>query len=289
MKLPLSIATKIRQLLLDTNSFPASVMKHNTVNKMLEDGVLLKKIIGKSQAVIFLQSPAAVHAYLQNQFGIKNLDNYIEKLSNEELSRSEAVEIAANSKIRAIRSFKGFLVNCYAPVKAVLNGAEILIEPLPGRCLFISDFTCFIPDPAVTIVGIENPENFMQVQQQAYLFGNILPLFICRYPQNHDTIKWLQTIPNSYLHFGDLDFEGIKIYLHEYKKHLQHRAGYFIPPHTESLLPQYGNRTLYNKQLPFSKTLQTVDDPSIQLLLQLFHLHKKVLEQEIFIENLFSR
>ena len=45
-------------------------------------------------------------------------------------------------------------------------------------------------------------------------------LFVCRYPQSNDLIKWLQSIPNRYLHFGDLDFAGINIYLNEFKKYL---------------------------------------------------------------------
>ena len=93
----------------------------------------------------------------------------------------------------------------------------MMLYPTEGTFQFIYDYERFILPADITIVGIENPENFRQISQQQYLFKDIKPLFVCRYPQNQskDLLKWLQSIPNSYLHFGDFDLAGIGIYLNE--------------------------------------------------------------------------
>ncbi|MES2646436.1 MAG: hypothetical protein V4717_06140 [Bacteroidota bacterium] len=282
MTLPISIAIKLQQMLLEGISFPASLLKHVAIEKMLEDGVLQRRLSGKSKSVIFLKNPAALHSYLSNHFGIGDLEKYIITYNKLDLTRSDAIEISGNSKLKAIRSFKGFLVNSYVPVDAVLNGNAITLQPAPGSFTFISDWETFVPDPTVIIVGIENPENFSQVQKQDYLFEKIQPLFICRYPQSNDVINWLQNIPNMYLHFGDLDFAGINIYLNEFKKILGTRASFLIPPNTSGLLQQYGNRELYNRQLHLSPKPGSLEE-SLEVLIKLLHQYKMVLEQEIFI------
>ena len=98
-------------------------------------------------------------------------------------------------------------------------------------------------------------------------------------------MKWLQVIPNPYLHFGDLDFEGINIYLNEFKKQLGNRASFFIPEQTEDYLQRFGNRALYNKQLSRAPAMAGITEKGLIELLQLINRHKKVLEQEIFIHH----
>lgn len=118
------------------------------------------------------------------------------------------------------------------------------------------------------------------------MFSTINPLFVSRYPQNQskDLLKWLHSIPNSYLHFGDFDFAGIGIYLNEYKKHLGDKAQFFIPENIEFLLDNYGNRALYDKQkLNFEQ--QAIKEENLTKLIALLHKYKKGLEQEIFINR----
>lgn len=79
---------------------------------------------------------------------------------------------------------------------------------------------------------IEDPSNFRHLQKQRKLFGDIHPLFVSRCPQSKDLIKWLQTIPNRYLHFGDFDFAGLNIYINEFKKHLHDIASFYLPRQT---------------------------------------------------------
>ncbi len=251
---------------------------------MLDDGVLQTRFTAKSKGVIFADNLVALTDYLHNHFGINNLATYIEKYNSPEASRGDNVHISSNSKLTAVRTFKGFLVNSYRPIEAQLNGQIFTIAPTEGSFAFVSDYEQFVLPQHVTIVGLENPENFRYISRQQHLFTNITPLFVCRYPYSNDIIKWLKQTPNPYLHFGDLDFEGINIYLNEYKKYLQEKASFFIPEQTASLLIEKGNRDLYSKQLNRQPLAENVDEPAIVQLLQLFHQYKKVLEQEVFIK-----
>jgi hypothetical protein len=283
MKLPLQIAKKIAQLLLPNTSLPSSLMKHAVVNKMLEDGMLQKQQIGNSKASIVISAKENVQSYLHNHFGITNLDDYILLLEQTEMSRAEAIAVSGNSKLKSIRTFKGFLVNCYKPVEAWLGERKITINPTEGIFTFISDYEHFSIGENVTVVGVENAENFRQIAKQQYLFESIETLFVSRYPQSNDLIKWLQTIPNKYIHFGDVDFAGIDIYLSAFKKHLINKSQFFVPPNTESLLKKFGNKNLYNKQYSSNRQYNESEEEGIKTLVRLFLKYKMVLEQEIFI------
>ena len=285
MNLPIGIAEKLI-LLLNGEKISASKLKHSIIDTMLGNGILEQQIQGRSKKLIFLHSPERLSDYLSNHFGINSLEDYITVHKQKDALRSDFVEISSDSKLKKVRTFKGFLVNSYLPIQARINGNSIFINPEVGTFTFISDFESFeIPDD-ITIVGIENPENFRYINKQMYLFDGIKPLFVSRYPQNQskDLIKWLQTIPNPYLHFGDLDFAGIGIYLNEFKKHLGNRATFFIPNNTKELLGRYGNRELYdNQKSNFSR--EEIEEIKLNQLITMIHEYKRGLEQEVFIKS----
>lgn len=285
MKLPLHIAKKLQQLLLPGETIASSGMQHSAVTKMQEDGLLQKKQISKTKSLLFISPNANVAAYLHNHFGVNNLAEYILQFENEEKSRAGNVVASGNSKLQPVRTFKGFLINSYDAINASINHQPVIIKPLSGSYTFIHAYESFVPDAAVTIVGIENPENFAAIEQQCYLFSGIQPLFVSRYPQSNDLVKWLAAIPNPYLHFGDLDFAGINIYQHEFKKQLGSKASFFVPPHTEALLQKFGNKELFNRQYNPLINYYENKEASIQQLLQLILQYKKVLEQEVFINQ----
>ena len=81
MKLPLHIANKLLQLL-QGEHLPASSLKHAVVTKMLEDGVIQKQQTGKTKALLFLSNAASIHAYIKNNFGINNLNEYAIKFND---------------------------------------------------------------------------------------------------------------------------------------------------------------------------------------------------------------
>jgi hypothetical protein len=282
MKLSLSIAVQIQQML-EGVELPSSKVKHIVINKLVEDGLVHVRQAGRTRQMYSIRNIGAFKSYLSNQFGIDDLQNYIEKISCEDLTRAEAVAISSNSKLKRIRTFKGFLVHSYEPVKAFLRGNSISVNPNEGTFTFIYDYEVFMPEENVTIVGIENPENFRWVAKQKNLFLHLQPLFVSRYPQSNDLIKWLCAVPNQYLHFGDFDFEGINIYLSEYKKYLGEKASFFVPESIDEMIQTKGNRDLYNKQLHLKPDDALIEEQPIKDLLKSMDKYKKVLEQEYLI------
>ncbi|MDI9311542.1 MAG: DUF2220 family protein [Limnohabitans sp.] len=200
---------------------------------------------------------------------------------------SEGTGILVKAMIN-IRTFKGFLVNCYQPINATINNIPTLINPTEGTFTFIYDFETFIIPNNITIIGIENPENFRYINKQERLFKNVTPLFVSRYPQNKDLIKWIKNIPNNYLHFGDFDFEGINIFLNEYKKHIGDKAKFFIPDEIEKMIKEKGNSDNYNTQVYKEPHISKVNDESLIALIKTIHKHKKGLEQEYLINTNFD-
>lgn len=207
-------------------------------------------------------------------------------MENEEASRADLVQITSDSKISKERAFQGFLVNCYEPIKAKLNNEDFVVHPPKGSFQFIYDYKDFIIPTEVTVVGVENAKNFSCIEEQQYLFKDIKPLFISRYPQNQnkDFIKWMKSLPNHYLHFGDFDFAGIGIYLNEYKKHLGNDAAFFIPSSIETDLKERGNRRRYDIQ-KLNFDLKEIKEPHLTHLIELIRSTRKGLDQEYYINS----
>ena len=282
MKLTPKIALILFRLI-EGETIPASTAKSRVVDELIAENILLQK--GKHRKTITLINEKALSIFLSNQLQVHNLQEYISALENKESSRADFVKVATDSKTSKERAFKGFLINSYDTIHATLNSKEFVIHPQEGRFDFIYDFENFrLPDD-ITIVGVENARNFRHIQEQRYLFKEINPLFISRYPQSQhkDLISWLKAIPNKYFHFGDFDLAGIGIYLNEYKIHLQEQAEFFVPPDIQQLMHTFGNRQRYNNQIENFDSQKISEVPLIDLL-KIIHEERKGLDQEYFIE-----
>lgn len=282
MKLSLKIARVLEQLI-NGEGLPASSAKSKLIDRLVDENILYR--IGKHRRTLHLRDEEALRVFLANQLQIQDLKQYISAKENVESTRADFVRLTTESKDSKERAFKGFLVNSYFPIKAKLDGQEITINPPTGSFLFISEYERFKIPESITIVGMENARNFSLIHKQRYLFEDINPLFISRYPQNQnqDFIRWMQQNTNPYLHFGDFDLAGISIYLNEYKKHLGDKASFFIPDNIQDILRDYGNRQRYNhQQLSFDK--DKIKEPELIQLLNLIHTEKKGLDQEYFIK-----
>lgn len=280
--LPLKIA-KILIQLGDGEILPASSAKHSFVTRLIDEDIIISK--GKHRRTLQVYDKNELSNFVENQLQISDLENYVTILEQEDVNRFDLIKTTKDSKTKQVRTFKGFLVNSYTSINAVLNGKSININPTKGSFVFISDFEDFIPDSNVTIVGVENAENFNHIESQKYLFQNIIPLFISRYPQNQnkDVIQWLKSIHNNYLHFGDFDISGIGIYLNEYKKHLGKRAKFFIPSNIEEPLKKSGNRERYDIQRINFKP-ESIQEEELKKLYKLIQKEKKGLDQEYYIK-----
>lgn len=278
-KLSLGVAKKLRQLL-QGEKLAHSQLRGAVVKQMIDEGVLQQQLQGRSRKIIFASKVEVVRHYLVNHFGVNDLDAYISNF-DEGQTRAENVLVSGDSKLRVRRTFKGFLVNCILPIAASINGEDFNIYPQEGVYTYIHDFESFTLPKDVLVIGVENPENFRYLAEQQYLFGSS-SLFVCRYPQSKDLVAWLQSIPNRYLHFGDFDFEGIRIFRDEYLSYLGAKATFFIPPDLDSIIHKYGNKELYDKQYRADDALDLCEE--MAALIRLFHKHKKCLEQEVLIQ-----
>ena len=245
-------ATLIEKLirLANGDTLPASSLRGAWFEQMQDDGILLATAHG-SRKTLRASDGMALRQYVASQFDIHDLEQTRCAFSDEDASRSSLVAATGNSKFLSRRTFKGFLVNSYQPVTAVLNGQEIIIHPTEGSFMFVADYQHFTIPQDVVVVGVENAENFRYVALQKYLFARYgRVLFVSRYPQdqNKDLIKWLHSIPNQYVHFGDLDLAGIAIYESEYYRHLGTQSSFFIPDDYDQRISN-GNTDRYNDQL----------------------------------------
>ena len=281
MKLSLKIA-KVLIRLINEESIPASSAKSNLIDELVFENIILCK--GKHRKSLELLKEDDLHIYLAHQLQISDLNNYISALENVVSSRADFVKITTDSKHSKERAFKGFLVNSYQSIEAELNYEKLTINPCAGSFVFIYDFETFKIPLNVIVVGVENAKNFSQIREQKYLFEDMKPLFISRYPQNQnkDFIKWMKSIPNSYLHFGDFDMAETGIYLNEYKKHLSQKATFFIPANIQAIIRKNGNRARFDKQRIKLKT-EYIQEKGLLELIKIIYIEKKGLDQEFFI------
>ena len=201
------------------------------------------------------------------------------------VSRSELVRNFGDSKLVSIRTCPGFPVNVYEPLNIELGptgtASKICLEPLPGAFTFVADWQNIHIGNDVVVVGVENMENFRFVSQQRYLFENLgVPiLFASRYPQSGDLVRWLMSIPNRYIHFGDFDLAGIHIYQSEFRKYLEpSRCEFFIPKNIEELI-RNGSQDRYFNQIDRFRDLCS-DDPRLEYLIGLIHKYHRGYDQE---------
>jgi len=257
----------------------------------------------------------ACRVFLAQQFGLKcSLEEWIGKYS--QVSRAELVSKVGDSKYKKVKTFRGFLVDCYMPIEATLNHRPFLLNPQEGSSVFINAPETFEIPEDVVVVGMENAENFMQIRKQKYLFDAFAVeekdlssaveekdlssverkdlssgvhqekrcLFVSRYPQENltDLRAWLMRIPNRYIHFGDFDLAGVHIYLSEFYAHLGDRASFLIPSDIEERLAD-GNSSLYDQQYVRFKNME-VTDARLQPLVDMIHRYRKGYEQEGYIQ-----
>jgi len=282
MKVNLKTAQILVQLL-KGDSFAYSKIKNSFIVELLKENIL--SISGKHHKKVWLMNAEQLKLYLSNQYNIENIETYIRAIKNPNTSRADFVKLTGDSKLSKERTFKGFLVNSYQAISAKLNSEELIINPPQGTFVFIYDFENFNIPKNVTIIGVENPRNFRHIYEQSYLFNEIEPLFISRYPQiqNKDVVRWLKQIPNKYLHFGDFDFAGINIYLSEYKKYLGDRANFFVPKSIKEDI-KFGSRKRFDIQkAKFNKN--EIQEADLLNLITVIEKKQKGLDQEYYIKT----
>lgn len=246
---------------------------------LLSEGLITVTVHGSRKSIRALDTGRLKQFLIDNDEKFRILD------IKGKTSRAEQANSTGNSKLISVRSCPGFPVNSYEPIECELNGDAFVVHPAIGSFTFICDWQSFSVPEEVIVVGIENMENFRLVQRQQYLFeeclgGNKL-LFVSRYPQSTDLREWLKRIPNRYVHFGDFDLAGIKIFHTEYERHLGKRASFLIPSDIEERIKN-GSSKRYDDQFSHSRNISS-KDPGVQALINIINKYRKGYDQEGYI------
>ena len=275
--------------LIDGESLSSSGLKGEWVEDLIRDGILVSSSRGSKRSLKAVDGESFAKAISRVAERFADLESFRDMLmggnsSGEALRASQASD-SGNSKLKMRRSFPGFLVNSYETIEAHLNGRSCVILPEEGSSMFVSDWERFVIPSDVIVVGIENPENFRFIRQQRHLFESCLPgkrlLFVSRYPQSTDLRKWLMGISNPYVHFGDFDLAGIKIFLSEFHRYLPERSSYLIPSDIEERLKN-GSTERFQGNYYENRHLSS-DILELQALIDLIMKYHKGYDQEGYI------
>lgn len=284
MKITASLIDKLIRLR-NGESIPASQLRGEWVDELQREGVIVGTSHGSRRILFAPQSGAFVQALSAFDERLSDLDLIRDTLLAKDVSRSAQALFTGNSKLVAVRSCPGFPVNAYEPIRCMLNGSKMTVNPVEGSFLFVTDWQSFAIPKDVVVVGIENMENFRMIRQQRALFertiGSVRLLFVSRYPQSSDLRSWLQSIPNRYIHFGDFDLAGIHIFLTEFHAYLGERSSFFIPADIGQRLAN-GSLERYNAQyLKFNNL--TTHIPGLQDLIDKINMYHRCYDQEGYI------
>lgn len=264
-------------------SVPSSSFKGDIVDEMLDNDVIVPIVHGRKKTYKAV-SPDALAYFLAANYEIRDLEAYASFQTGPAPSRSTQVAALGNSKAVRRRTMRGFMINTYEPITVLYKGKTIEIRPYDGTFTFIYDYYALALTADVTIIGVENCENFRWVYKQKNLFKHLgKVLFVCRYPQSGDLIRWLQSIPNRYVHFGDFDLAGVFIYQNEFYNKLGERASFLVPDDIEERL-RNGSRELYNAQIQRYSHMKITDE-RIRPIVDMIKKYRRGYEQEGYIEG----
>lgn len=272
------------QALLTGKQVAGSKLNSKLLEELLAEGLLLVMSHG-SRKSYRARDPEALKRFL-----IDSDESYRILEVNQPNSRASMAAGTGNSKLVMVRSCPGFPVNSYEPIVCLLDGKPFVVDPQEGSFLFVADWERFAIPKDVVVIGVENMENFRMIRKQRVFFEQYLRvhnlsiqvLFVSRYPQSTDLRRWLCTIPNYYLHFGDFDLAGINIFLVDFQQYLgKERSSYLIPDDVESRLKS-GSKERYDEQYNRFKAIKS-EVPELQQLIDLIHRERKAYDQEGYI------
>lgn len=261
-----------------------SKLNGNLLSELMAEGLLLVIARGSRKSYRARDIEALKRYLIDKDESFRMLE------ANAADSRASMAAETGNSKLVSVRSCPGFPINSYEPIECSLQGKPFMVNPQEGSFLFVTDWETFVIPGEVIVMGIENMENFRMIRQQRSFFEDYLKvhgmsgkiLFVSRYPQSLDLRKWLTSIPNHYIHFGDYDLAGINIFLSEFQQYIgKDRSSFLIPDDIELRLKS-GSKSRYDEQYNRFKDMKS-DSQEIQHLIELIHQERKGYDQEGYI------
>lgn len=272
------------QALMAGEQVAGSKLNGNLLSELIAEGLLLVIARGSRKSYRARDIEALKRYLIDKDESFRMLE------ANAADSRASMAAETGNSKLVSVRSCPGFPINSYEPIECSLHGKPFMVNPQEGSFLFVTDWETFVIPEEVIVMGIENMENFGMIRQQRSFFEDYLKvhgmsgkiLFVSRYPQSLDLRKWLTSIPNHYIHFGDYDLAGINIFLSEFQQYIgKNRSSFLIPDDIELRLKS-GSKSRYDEQYNRFKDMKS-DSQEIQHLIELIHQERKGYDQEGYI------
>lgn len=272
------------QALMAGEQVAGSKLNGNLLSELIAEGLLLVIARGSRKSYRARDIEALKRYLIDKDESFRMLE------ANAADSRASMAAETGNSKLVSVRSCPGFPINSYEPIECSLHGKPFMVNPQEGSFLFVTDWETFVIPGEVIVMSIENMENFRMIRQQRSFFEDYLKahgmsgkiLFVSRYPQSLDLRKWLTSIPNHYIHFGDYDLAGINIFLSEFQQYIgKNRSSFLIPDDIELRLKS-GSKSRYDEQYNRFKDMKS-DSQEIQHLIELIHQERKGYDQEGYI------
>ncbi len=272
------------QALMAGEQVAGSKLNGNLLSELMAEGLLLVIARGSRKSYRARDIEALKRYLIDKDESFRMLE------ANAADSRASMAAETGNSKLVSVRSCPGFPINSYEPIECSLHGKPFMVNPQEGSFLFVTDWETFVIPEELIVMGIENMENFRMIRKQRSFFEDYLKvhgmsgkiLFVSRYPQSLDLRKWLTSIPNHYIHFGDYDLAGINIFLSEFQQYIgKDRSSFLIPDDIELRLKS-GSKSRYDEQYNRFKDMKS-DSQEIQHLIELIHQERKGYDQEGYI------
>ena len=279
------ISASLRALL-SGERVAGSRLNSSLLGELLAEGLLLVDSHGSKKAYR-ARDVEALKRFLID----KNESYRVLEVGTPDTRASMATE-TGNSKLLMVRSCPGFPVNSYEPIDCFLNDKPFVINPQEGSFMYIADWEKFTIPKDVTVIGIENMENFRMIRHQKQFFDDYLRthgltsrvLFVSRYPQSIDLRRWLTTIPNHYLHFGDFDLAGIHIYQSEFRQYLGYSRSSFLIPDDIEFRVKTGSSKRFDEQCERYRGISS-ENQELQELINLIRQYRKGYDQEGYISR----
>lgn len=276
--LPISFLRCLLRLSQGEELKASEIASKKLLRQFVADGLIKEKAISKQRRTYVCHDAQGLLNYLNAQYDIISLEHYLQQKESGETDGERSLNATKSTKVLRKKSLQGFFIKAYGASLA-MGDKELPVTP-DGVDLFVHQPKALKVNPEVLIVGIENPECFVKFSQLRHLFPQKPLLLVMRYMSKSPN-KWLESIPNNYLHFGDFDPAGISIYINEYRNRLGlSRCGFFIPDPMDVLMEQYGSTQLYDAQQHLLKNIDVQDDAELKILIQLMQKHHKGVEQE---------
>lgn len=259
------------------------------LGELVREGILVEERRGRSRLVRCVRADA-LRDYVRRKIGVEDLDSFMDLLHRKDeggvVSREESAVEGGRSKFFGTDVILGLRLNSICPVFLEYDGQPFLLDPPPGTDCSVQDERLLSVPEGITLVGVENYSTFMWIRKYAYLFEGMDGLvFVYRVTDSKKSkeqlMSFLERVPNRYLHFGDLDIGGVRLYLNEFKSRLGKRAAFFVPEGYEDLLAN-GQGWLSDRQYGMSwpDLSDMVDDNRLVALVHAMKKYRRFVEQE---------